>query len=160
MKRQLTLAALALGCTADAVAQDLPPGRLFAAQAIGMCLDLHEDPRAQVNAPPVFALNPQGYLLANDRGVLVGVRAAQGYDVEFDEVSGACEVQVQGDVPWFADFAATQVADLKSLGWDIAEHETELVNGIQTFSLVGYGSIKIQYEVDRPNALFVIRWWE
>lgn len=158
MKRKLALAVLALICAAEARAQDLPPGRLYAAQAIGMCLDLHEDPQAKVNAPSPFALNPQGYLLAQDRGILVGIRAAQEYDDEFDEVSGACEVQVEGDVPWFADFAATQVYDLKSLGWDVAEHETGLENGVQTFSLVGYGSIKIRYGVGKPNAMFVMRW--
>lgn len=164
MTRGLAIAALTFATTASALAEELPPGRTYMAQAIGMCLDLHEQPGAQMTAPAPFALNPQGYLLAEDRGVLVAVRGSRGLDPDEEpdlaDVVVECEALLQGEASWFADFAATQVADLKSLGWSLAEHRSGLVDGTQTFTLVGRGTLTIQYGVGRPNALFRLGWRE
>jgi len=162
--RLVGCAAFVVACASAAVAQDMPPGRIFMAQAIGMCLDLHEQPGARMIAPAPFALNPQGYLLAEDRGVLVAVSGARGpdpdEDPDFADIIGSCEARLQGDAPWFVEFAATQVADLKSLGWAVAEHRSGLAEGTQTFTLVGRGTVVIQYGVGKPNALFALSWRE
>ena len=164
MTRGLAIAAFTFATTASALAEELPPGRTYMAQAIGMCLDLHEQPGAQMTAPAPFALNPQGYLLAEDRGVLVAVRGSRerdpDEDPEFADVVVECEALLQGEAPWFGELAATQVADLKSLGWSLAEHRSGLVDEIQTFTLVGRGTITIQHGAGGSNGLFRLRWRE
>ena len=163
MIRSLALSALLLGGAFAAHADETPQGRAFTATAIGLCLDFHEGDDV-TTAPPPFAPNPQGYLVAEDRGVAVGVRAQLDVDPDsdpdFPDIYGTCDVRVEGSIPWIAEFAATQVRDLESLGWDIADNRSGVFDNMQTFTLLGFGTVTLRYGVNGENAQFLITWLE